>query len=146
LWDLFTKNLQIKKNIKNNFIKKKNLLKNRNLTNLKIGQRIGLSGNELKKIRQGKIKIEKKIDLHGYTELQAKERLEKFIELCINQDIRSILVITGKGHGKNQGVIKKNISYWLNNKNLRSKILAFDYAAPKHGGTGAMYVFLKKFT
>ena len=60
MWDLFTKNLQIKKNIKNNFIKKKNLLKNRNLTNLKIGQRIGLSGNELKKIRQGKIKIEKK--------------------------------------------------------------------------------------
>ena len=79
---MFTKNLQIKKNVKNNLIKKKNLPKNKNLSNLKIGQRIGLSGNELKKIKQGKIKIEKKIDLHGYTELQAKERLEKFIELC----------------------------------------------------------------
>ena len=146
MWDLFTRNLQIKKIVKKNLIiKKKSSTQNKNLGTLKIGQKTGLSGNELKKIKQGKIKIEKKIDLHGYSEIQAKEKLENFLEYCTNKNIRSILVITGKGRGKSEGIIKKNISYWLNDKNLRSKILAFDYAAPKHGGTGAIYIFLKKF-
>ena len=85
---MFTKNLQIKKNVKNNLIKKKNLPKNKNLSNLKIGQRIGLGGNELKKIKQGKIKIEKKIDLHGDTEFQANERLDKFIELYLFNELK----------------------------------------------------------
>ena len=37
------------------------------------------------------------------------------------------------------------ISKWLNEKNTRTKILGFEYASPKHGGTGAIYIFLKKF-
>tara|TARA_B100001750_G_scaffold77682_1_gene61604 strand:+ start:570 stop:698 length:129 start_codon:yes stop_codon:yes gene_type:complete len=41
-------------------------------------------------------------------------------------------------------VIKNNISKWFNEQNLRSKILAYDYAAKKDGGTGAVYVYLKK--
>ena len=34
---------------------------------------------------------------------------------------------------------------WLNSKDLRNKILAVNYASRKHGGTGAIYILLRKF-
>ena len=33
---------------------------------------------------------------------------------------------------------------WLNADPLRSKIVAFDFAQPRHGVQGAFYVYIKK--
>ena len=70
--------------------------------------------------------------------------LKEFISSSIQKNYRLILVITGKGKDE-QGVIKSNILTWLNSKDLRNKILAVNHASKKHGGQGAIYIFLKKF-
>ena len=49
----------------------------------------------------------------------------------------------GKGF-RGEGIIKNNIINWLNEKDLRNMILAVNYASKKHGGDGALYIFLKK--
>ena len=147
LWDLFTKNLD--KNIKYNKLtnyKKRIFIEEKKISQLSFGQTTGLvSKKKLRKIKKGNLLIEKKLDLHGFTQKEAKKELEIFLNDCISQNKRLVLVITGKGHVEKGGVIKNNISKWLNEKNTRTKILGFDYASPRHGGTGAIYIFLKKF-
>ena len=147
LWDLFTKNLD--KNIKYNKLtncKKRIFIEEKKISQLSFGQTTGLgSKKKLRKIKKGNLLIEKKLDLHGFTQKEAKKELGIFLNDCISQNKRLVLVITGKGHVEKGGVIKNNISKWLNEKNTRTKILGFDYASPRHGGTGAIYIFLKKF-
>tara|TARA_Y100000590_G_scaffold380957_1_gene449680 strand:+ start:348 stop:620 length:273 start_codon:yes stop_codon:yes gene_type:complete len=87
--------------------------------------------------------VEDKLDLHGFTEIQAKSILEKFINKSFETNKRLVLVITGKGT-RGEGIIKKNIISWLNNSSSRNKILAAHQASKKHGGEGAIYILLRK--
>ena len=143
---MFTKDLDknIKYNTRLNF-KKKILIKKKKLYKLDFGKEIGLNKKKFRKIKKGTLPIENKLDLHGFTEIEAKKELETFLDYCLSRNKRVVLVITGKGRSEKGGVIKNNISKWLNSQNLRHKIIGFDYAAPKHGGNGAIYIFLKKF-
>ncbi len=110
---------------------------------LKLGEGVALSKKNLRNFNKGNVEIEDKLDLHGYTEIEAKKKLKKFIFKCINKKKRLVLVITGKGF-RGEGVIKNNIINWLNENELRNMILAINYASMKHGGEGAIYIFLKK--
>ncbi len=147
LWKLFTKNLN--KSSKSN--KKKTISKNENFKNnikkldeLKLGQGIALSKKNIKDFSKGNVFIENKLDLHGYNLVEAKNLLENFINQSVKNNKRLILVITGKGK-EEEGIIKNNIISWLNTKDLRNKILAVNYASKKHGGSGAIYILLRKF-
>ena len=55
------------------------------------------------KLERGLIRPEIKLDLHGKTLSEAKESLSQFIKSSINNNIRCILVITGK---------KKNLEWF----------------------------------
>jgi len=58
---------------------------------------------------------------------------------------RCILVITGKGSGSGgSGVLRAQVPHWLNEGGNRELVLAFDYARPRDGGQGALYVLLKR--
>ena len=48
------------------------------------------------KFERGLIRPEAKLDLHGYNRLEAEKTLRYFINTCINQEKRCILVVTGK--------------------------------------------------
>ena len=74
---------------------------------------------------------------------EVENLLEDFINRSIENGKRLVLVITGKGK-EGEGVIKNNIISWLNTKDLRNKILAANYASKKHGGSGAIYILLRK--
>ena len=95
-------------------------------------------------VYEGNVFIEDKLDLHGFNEIEANNLLEDFINRSIENGKRLVLVITGKGK-EGEGVIKNNIISWLNNKSLRNKILAVNHASKKHGGSGAIYILLRKF-
>ena len=147
MWELFTKNLN--KSSKSN--KKKTISKNKKFKNntkelhkLKLGQGIALSKKNIRNFSKGNVFIENKLDLHGYNLVEAKNLLENFINQSVENGKRLILVITGKGK-VGEGIIKNNIISWLNTKDFRNKILAVNYAPKKHGGSGAIYIFLRKF-
>ena len=106
--------------------------------------------NKLKKIKHGKVNPEKTLDLHGFTLLKAEEELRRFIEFCIRENKRFVLVITGKGRnseesqGTEKRIIKTALPFWLKKSFYMDKIQYFSFASQKHGGTGAYYLFLKK--
>jgi len=147
LWELFSKNLNksLKSN-KNKIISKNKKFENntKELHELKLSQRLALSKKNIRDFSKGNVFIENKLDLHGYNLVEAKNLLENFINQSVENGKRLILVITGKGK-EGEGIIKNNIVSWLNAKDLRNKILAVNYASKKHGGSGAIYIFLRKF-
>ena len=147
MWELFTKNLnKFSKSNKNKIIFKSKKIKNntKELPKLKLGEMSILSKKNIRDFNKGNVFIENKLDLHGFNQVDAKNLLEDFINQSIENGKRLILIITGKGK-EGEGVIKNNIISWLNNKSLRNKILAVNHASKKHGGSGAIYILLRKF-
>ena len=67
----------------------------------------GIDRSSAKKIQQGKMPLEARLDLHGLSQLEARHHLQKFIATALRNGLRNILVITGKGR-MGQGVLRTN--------------------------------------
>lgn len=95
------------------------------------------------KLKSGSIRYEDRIDLHGMLLKQAHDELIYFLKTSQQRGLKCVLVIHGKGTNSqsNMGQIKQQIPHWLENLDC---VLSFTSALPKHGGTGAMYVLLRK--
>lgn len=93
--------------------------------------------------------IHGRLDLHGLNQEQAYAELVQFISRRRMQGQDTLLVITGKGLLRGTeyqgGVLSAALPHWLNNMPLRGYIRTFTHAQPKDGGTGAYYIFLKRF-
>ena len=98
------------------------------------------------KLERGLIRPEIKLDLHGKTLSEAKKSLSQFIKSSINNNIRCILVITGKKKTLNgsRGLIRENLPLWLKETELFNYILFHCYAIKKDGDDGARYILLRK--
>lgn len=111
-----------------------------------------------KKLKQGKVKPEGKIDLHGMTCVEAHEKLFSYLERAQRGGKRVILVITGKGGPRKQGyadiryedfessrgVLRREVPMWLSGGAMRPMIVSFQDARQNDGGSGALYVVLKR--
>ena len=106
----------------------------------------GISASQADKLRKGKIRPERTIDLHGFTQLRAHSYINDELIKCHRRNIRSILIITGKKYGKMgaEGVLKKEVPKWLNLSPLKEIILMTSWATPRDGGEGAFYVLLRR--
>ena len=98
------------------------------------------------KLERGLIRPEIKLDLHGKTLSEAKKSLSRFIKSSINNNIRCILVITGKKKTLNgsRGLIREKLPLWLKENELFNYILFHCYAIKKDGDDGARYILLRK--
>lgn len=104
--------------------------------------RSGLQHSVLKKLRQGKNPIEHTLDLHGLTVEQARVELLAFLGECEAANVRHAIIIHGKGfRSRDKPVIKPMVNRWLR---AVDNVLAFHSAQPADGGSGAVYVLLKK--
>ena len=113
-----------------------------------------LPNKDLKK-NDKKIDITKSLDLHGFTLDEANKRVESFIIDCFDQKVSKVKIVTGKGlHSQNDkdpyiskkfGILKNSVPDFIkNNPNLMTKIKSITDAEITDGGSGALYVFLKK--
>jgi len=104
------------------------------------------------KLRRGKIKPEARIDLHGMTLAQAQPALIGFILRAQGQGKRLVLVITGKGKTTRddgpipvrRGILRHAVPQWLRSAPLAQSVLQISEAHAKHGGSGALYVYLRR--
>jgi DNA-nicking Smr family endonuclease len=138
-------NKDLKKNVNNDILDVKN--NNINIKELDPNKEpSGISASQADKLKKGKIRPEKIIDLHGYTQFRAHSYINNELLKCYNRNIRSVLIITGKKVGKlgAEGVLKKEVPKWLNVSPLRDIILMTSWAMPKDGGNGALYVLLRR--
>lgn len=100
--------------------------------------RPGVQHGVLKKMRLGKYAVDARLDLHKHTVEQARTAVYQFCKDCLQYDVRTALIVHGKGK---QAIIKSSVNYWL--KNLPD-VLAFHTAQKQHGGSGAVYVLFRK--
>ena len=119
-----------------------------NTNNVKIvkNESLGIDNSTIKKLKTGKYKIDKTIDFHGKTLDEAFDILIKEINIAYKKGLRCLLVITGKGlrSPENSKTIKNEINNWLNHQLIADKIITYTDAIQKDGGTGAVYVLLKR--
>jgi len=113
-----------------------------------------LPNKDYKDKEKNKLQV-KKIDLHGFNLIEANEKIEKLINKAFEEDIKKIIVITGKGlHSQNENdpyvskdfsILKYSVPEFIKkNKNLMKIILRIDEATINDGGSGAFYIYLKK--
>jgi DNA-nicking Smr family endonuclease len=107
------------------------------------GRAAGIDRRSAERLRRGRLPIEGRLDLHGMTQAAAVERLAEFIARAEGAGKRCVLVITGKGLASG-GVLRDQVPRWLNLPPNRARVLAFDYARQQDGGSGALYVLLKR--
>ena len=103
----------------------------------------GVDKRTAERLKRGQLPIEARVDLHGLTQREAHQVLASFLEGARAERRRAVLVITGKGEG-GQGVLREAVPRWLNEAAIRPLILAFTHAQPKDGGTGALYILLRR--
>ncbi|WP_298445379.1 DNA endonuclease SmrA [uncultured Ferrimonas sp.] len=103
----------------------------------------GMQHGVYKNLRLGKYSVDARLDLHGLSVAESRTALLQFVSDCQRTDIRSALVLHGKGlHSKPfRGILKSYLAKWLP---CVPEVLAFHSAQPHHGGTGAVYVLMKK--
>lgn len=96
-----------------------------------------------RRLREGAIEIDARLDLHGMRQDEAYGALNAFIARQIKAGHRCLLIITGKGRA-GTGVLRTKLADWLAASQHAAQILALRPAALRHGGAGAFYVILKK--
>jgi DNA-nicking Smr family endonuclease len=104
-----------------------------------------LEPSTIEKLKNGTISIQASIDLHGMISDMAKDKVTTFIKNSYSFGYRCILIIHGRGLKSQEGpILKNNILIWLTSGAISRYVLAFCSARPCDGGTGAVYVLLKK--
>ena len=96
----------------------------------------------MKLINKGKVKPDGVLDLHGYKLHDAKIAIQKYIVNAYEENIRNILIITGKGQN-NTGALKKEVPLWLNDTILANLLVNYKIAPKNFGGEGALLVRIK---
>jgi DNA-nicking Smr family endonuclease len=101
----------------------------------------GAQDKILRNLRGGHYNIEAILDLHGKTVTEARDALGLFILQCQRKKLRHLLIIHGKGRGKNKPILKNKLNHWLRQTD---DIIAFCSATPKYGQQGALFVLLRR--
>ena len=107
------------------------------------------------RLSRGRMTADAAIDLHGYRQAEAFSALRHFLHRAQGEGARVVLVVTGKGgrpgtgagpafgHGEG-GVLKRSVPLWLALPEFRMLVIGYEEAAQPHGGSGALYVRLRR--
>ena len=102
----------------------------------------GINRKLQRKIRQGLLDIDDRLDLHGYTQIKAATELSGFIQYATSNSFKLVIIIHGKGNRSSESaVLKPLVHHWLSQQ---VSVLAWSPAQAKHGGSGASYVYLRQ--
>jgi DNA-nicking Smr family endonuclease len=106
-----------------------------------------------RELARGRAAIDAALDLHGLTQAEAHHALRGFLRHSQARGARLVIIVTGKGGPlddvgqwpNERGVLRRLTPQWLREPDLRSVVLGFEEAGRAHGGSGALYVRLRRF-
>ena len=109
-----------------------------------------LDGGWDRRIARGIVSPDTSIDLHGHTLASAHSMLDHGLERAIARGDRVLLLVTGKPpraeserpHAR--GAIRAAVADWIASSRHASAIAAVRGAHPRHGGSGALYIVLRR--
>jgi DNA-nicking Smr family endonuclease len=101
------------------------------------------------KLSRGQLAPDAVIDLHGLQQREAFLALRSFLLQAQNGGARLVLVVTGKGrtaapNDVTPGILRRRVPDWLAGAEYRPIVAGFEEASRSHGGSGALYVRLKR--
>ena len=102
----------------------------------------GVQEGVYRKLRLGKYDAQDLLDLHRVRLMDARNRVQAFLENAHELGLRSVLINHGKGvHSERPGFLKSYVMHWLEESHL---VLAYHSAPQNRGGSGATYVLIRK--
>ena len=103
----------------------------------------GIGEAVIRQLRRGHFRVDRELDLHGFTVSGAHAALSAFLASALATDARCVRIIHGKGRrsGPRGPVLKNMVSKVLRKS---AAVVAFASARPVDGGTGALYVLLAR--
>ena len=107
----------------------------------------GFSRKLMQRLKRGEFPVQDYIDLHGLTKQEAEAQQRGFLIRSQQLGLRCVLVVHGRGLNSenNIPVLKERLPVWLNRGSIKRIVLAFSTARPYDGGTGAIYILLRKW-
>jgi len=102
-----------------------------------------------KRLARGIVQPDATVDLHGHNLATAYDLLDRRLEQAIMSGARLLLLITGKPpvHDRRpvgRGAIRAAVGDWLAASRHAGDIAAVRNAHPRHGGSGALYIVLRR--
>lgn len=106
-------------------------------------RRPGVPDTVLRRLRRGEYAVEAEIDLHGLTAVETRSVLRDFLRDALDRGFTCVRIIHGKGRrsGPRGPVLKNVVNLWLRQAD---PVAAFGSARSVDGGSGAVYVLLKR--
>jgi len=121
---------------------------------------LGIDGNTAERLRRGLMEPQARLDLHGMSERDAHRALITFVRAARLRRFRLLLVVTGKGSAERsagnetafdlgldmraRGILRNLTPRWLREPGLLELVADVREAHRRHGGSGALYVYLRK--
>jgi len=105
-----------------------------------------LDGSWDRRLSRGLVQPDRTLDLHGHSLATAYGLLDHRLEQAITAGARVLLLITGKPRSgsERRGAIRAAVGDWLAASRHAADIAAVRGAHPRHGGTGALYIVLRR--
>jgi len=105
--------------------------------------RPGVQHGVLRRLRRGQFSVRGELDLHGLTVPLAKVALGDFLRAAQRDSLGCVRIVHGKGlrSPARQPVLKGKVALWLRRSDA---VLAYCSARVVDGGTGALYVLLRR--
>jgi len=106
----------------------------------------GVDRNTMRRLKRGQIPVQDHIDLHGLTRNEAETRVRDFLVSSQGRGLQCVLIVHGRGLNSpdNIPILKERLPVWLNRGPARRIVKAFSSARLYDGGTGAIYVLLRR--
>lgn len=102
-----------------------------------------------RRLSRGLAQPDRTVDLHGHSLNSAYVLLDHRLEEAITSGARVILLVTGKPRRSDEagrGAIRAAVGDWLASSRHAGHIAAVRAAHPRHGGSGALYIILRRAT
>lgn len=105
----------------------------------------GIDRAHLRRLREGKVAIDRRIDLHGMTADSARQAVRAALADLLREGKRCLLVVHGRGsHSAQEPVLKRSLAGWLGESPHGTEVIAYTSATPERGGAGATLVLLRR--
>jgi len=103
----------------------------------------GVQKRLMRRLRRGTVPVQAVLDLHGKTQAEAHPLVADFLGASTARGLTCVRIIHGKGFRSGPGgpVLKIAVARWLSR---RRDVLAYCSARLVDGGTGAVYVLLRR--
>ena len=86
------------------------------------------------------------------TQAEAHQALRGFLRHSQARGAKLVIVVTGKGgpltsrrsSARSAAILRRLVPHWLREPDLRPVVLGFEEAGRVHGGSGALYVRIRR--